>query len=68
MTGGGDVDYLVRLGALADNWVLIHSIWLTPQRDRPRRPLRRELCHESGQQRVLAATGSRRCTAMFEAG
>lgn len=29
MTGGGDVDYLVRLGALADNWVLIHCLWLT---------------------------------------
>ena len=29
LTGGGDVDFLVRLGALADNWVLIHSIWLT---------------------------------------
>ncbi len=29
MTGGGDVDYLARLGALADNWVFIHSIWLT---------------------------------------
>ena len=27
-TGGGDVDYLVRLGALVDNWVLIHSLWL----------------------------------------
>ncbi len=30
MTGGGDVDYLARLGALADNWVFIHSIWLSP--------------------------------------
>jgi 5-methylthioadenosine/S-adenosylhomocysteine deaminase len=28
-TGGGDVDYLVRLGALVDNWVLIHCLWLT---------------------------------------
>lgn len=28
-TGGGDVDYLVRVGALVDNWVLIHSLWLT---------------------------------------
>jgi 5-methylthioadenosine/S-adenosylhomocysteine deaminase len=27
-TGGGDVDYLFRLGALTDNWVLIHSIHL----------------------------------------
>ncbi|HZO96981.1 MAG TPA: amidohydrolase [Gaiellaceae bacterium] len=27
-TGGGDVDYLVRLGALVDNWVLIHSLHL----------------------------------------
>lgn len=27
-TGGGDVDYLVRLGALTDNWVLIHVLWL----------------------------------------
>jgi 5-methylthioadenosine/S-adenosylhomocysteine deaminase len=30
-TGGGDVDYLVRLGALADNWLFIHSIWLKPR-------------------------------------
>lgn len=30
-TGGGDVDYLARLGALADNWVFIHSIWLEPR-------------------------------------
>ena len=29
VTGGGDVDYLVRLGALSDHWVLIHGIWLT---------------------------------------
>lgn len=28
MTGGGDVDYLVRLGALTDNWALIHSLHL----------------------------------------
>ncbi len=28
-TGGGDVDYLVRLCALVDNWVLIHCLWLT---------------------------------------
>ncbi len=27
-TGGGDVDYLARLGALTDNWVLIHCLWL----------------------------------------
>jgi 5-methylthioadenosine/S-adenosylhomocysteine deaminase len=27
-TGGGDVDYLVRLGALVNNWVLIHSLHL----------------------------------------
>jgi 5-methylthioadenosine/S-adenosylhomocysteine deaminase len=27
-TGGGDVDYLVRLGALTDNWVLIHCLHL----------------------------------------
>jgi 5-methylthioadenosine/S-adenosylhomocysteine deaminase len=27
-TGGGDVDYLVRLGALVDNWTLIHSLHL----------------------------------------
>jgi 5-methylthioadenosine/S-adenosylhomocysteine deaminase len=31
LTGGGDVDYLARLGALADNWVFIHSIWLSPR-------------------------------------
>jgi 5-methylthioadenosine/S-adenosylhomocysteine deaminase len=30
-TGGGDVDFLARLGALADNWLFIHSIWLTPR-------------------------------------
>lgn len=29
MTGGGDIDYLVRLGALSDNWVMIHCLWLT---------------------------------------
>lgn len=29
MTGGGDVDYLTRIGALVDNWVLIHSLHLT---------------------------------------
>jgi 5-methylthioadenosine/S-adenosylhomocysteine deaminase len=29
VTGGGDVDYLVRLGALVSNWVLIHCLWLT---------------------------------------
>lgn len=29
VTGGGDVDYLVRLGALTDSWVLIHCLWLT---------------------------------------
>jgi len=28
MTGGGDVDYLVRLGALTDNWALIHCLHL----------------------------------------
>ncbi|MCZ4493440.1 MAG: amidohydrolase [Conexibacter sp.] len=27
-TGGGDVDYLVRIGALVDNWVLVHSLHL----------------------------------------
>ncbi len=27
-TGGGDVDYLVRLGALTDAWVLIHNLHL----------------------------------------
>jgi 5-methylthioadenosine/S-adenosylhomocysteine deaminase len=27
-TGGGDVDYLQRLGALTDNWVLIHVLHL----------------------------------------
>lgn len=27
-TGGGDVDYLVRLGAMVDNWTLIHSLHL----------------------------------------
>lgn len=27
-TGGGDVDYLVRLGVMVDNWVLAHSLWL----------------------------------------
>jgi 5-methylthioadenosine/S-adenosylhomocysteine deaminase len=31
VTGGGDVDFLERLGALNDRWVLIHSIWLTPR-------------------------------------
>jgi 5-methylthioadenosine/S-adenosylhomocysteine deaminase len=29
MTGGGDIDYLVRLGALTSNWVMIHCLWLT---------------------------------------
>ena len=29
VTGGGDVDFLERLGALSDRWVLIHNIWLT---------------------------------------
>lgn len=29
MTGGGDVDYLVRLGAMTDSWVLAHCLWLT---------------------------------------
>jgi 5-methylthioadenosine/S-adenosylhomocysteine deaminase len=28
MTGGGDIDYLVRLAALTDNWVLIHCLHL----------------------------------------
>jgi 5-methylthioadenosine/S-adenosylhomocysteine deaminase len=28
-TGGGDVDYLERLGVLDETWVLIHNIWLT---------------------------------------
>ena len=27
-TGGGDVDYLARLGVLTDSWVLIHGLWL----------------------------------------
>jgi len=27
-TGGGDVDYLFNLGALVDNWVLVHSLHL----------------------------------------
>jgi 5-methylthioadenosine/S-adenosylhomocysteine deaminase len=27
-TGGGDVDYLVRLGVMVDNWALIHSLHL----------------------------------------
>ncbi|PWU24216.1 MAG: hypothetical protein C5B48_07280 [Candidatus Rokuibacteriota bacterium] len=31
VTGGGDIDYLAQLGALADNWVFIHSIWLSPR-------------------------------------
>jgi len=31
LTGGGDVDFLARLGALSDAWVFIHSIWLTPR-------------------------------------
>lgn len=31
VTGGGDVDFLERLGALNDRWILIHSIWLTPR-------------------------------------
>lgn len=31
VTGGGDVDYLERLGELNDRWLLIHSIWLTPR-------------------------------------
>jgi 5-methylthioadenosine/S-adenosylhomocysteine deaminase len=30
-TGGGDVDYLVQLGALVDNWVLIHALHLKQQ-------------------------------------
>lgn len=29
ITGGGDVDYLERLGVLDDTWVLIHNLWLT---------------------------------------
>jgi 5-methylthioadenosine/S-adenosylhomocysteine deaminase len=28
LTGGGDVDYLARLGALSSHWTLIHSLWL----------------------------------------
>lgn len=28
VTGGGDVDYLQRLGVLDEQWVLIHNIWL----------------------------------------
>lgn len=31
MTGGNDVDYLTRIGAMADNWCFIHSIWLSPR-------------------------------------
>jgi 5-methylthioadenosine/S-adenosylhomocysteine deaminase len=27
-TGGGDVDYLARIGALESNWILIHSLHL----------------------------------------
>lgn len=27
-TGGGDIDYMVRLGVLTDNWMLIHCLWL----------------------------------------
>jgi 5-methylthioadenosine/S-adenosylhomocysteine deaminase len=27
-TGGGDVDYLFKLGALVDNWVLVHGVHL----------------------------------------
>ena len=30
-TGGGDIDFLNRIGALSDNWVFIHSIWLRPR-------------------------------------
>jgi len=30
-TGGGDVDFLERLGALTDRWILVHSIWLSPR-------------------------------------
>ena len=29
MTGGGDIDLLNRLGALAEHWVFAHSIWLS---------------------------------------
>jgi 5-methylthioadenosine/S-adenosylhomocysteine deaminase len=29
VTGGGDVDYLVQLGALTDNWALIHALHVT---------------------------------------
>lgn len=28
-TGGGDVDYLEKLGALTDNWALIHALHVT---------------------------------------
>ena len=28
-TGGGDVDYLVRIGALSEHWVLAHALHLT---------------------------------------
>jgi 5-methylthioadenosine/S-adenosylhomocysteine deaminase len=28
ITGGGDVDYLFKLGALVDNWVLVHGVHL----------------------------------------
>lgn len=27
-TGGGDVDYLFKLGALVDNWILVHGVHL----------------------------------------
>jgi 5-methylthioadenosine/S-adenosylhomocysteine deaminase len=27
-TGGGDIDYLARLGALADSWVFVHALHL----------------------------------------
>ncbi len=27
-TGGGDIDYLFKLGALTDNWVLVHGVHL----------------------------------------
>ncbi len=28
LTGGGDVDYLTRLGAMSEHWTLIHCLWL----------------------------------------
>ena len=60
MTGGGDVDYLVRLGALTDNWALIHSLHL---KDREIDHVARagaSVITQPGEQRLLAVTASRR--------